>query len=95
MVRRYRVAVGAAPADVVRLFMSRGVALALAGTALGLAGAFALTRFLTALLFEVRPFDPLSIGGGTAIIMTVALLACWLPARSAAHLDPSETLRGN
>jgi putative ABC transport system permease protein len=90
-----RVALGAGPADVVRLFMSRGVALALGGTALGLAGAFALTRFLAALLFEVRPFDPLSIAGGTAIIMTVALLACWLPARSAAHLDPAETLRGD
>jgi putative ABC transport system permease protein len=88
-----RLALGARRADVLRLFMSRGLALALAGSALGLAGAFALTRFLTALLFEVRPFDPVSIGAATALIIAIALAACWLPARSAARLDPVETLR--
>jgi putative ABC transport system permease protein len=88
-----RMALGARQADVLRLVLLRGLALAVAGTALGLVGAFALTRFLEALLFQVHPIDPLSFAVVTIVMIAIALLACWLPARRATRVGPADALR--
>lgn len=88
-----RIALGARQADVIRLVVSRGLALTIAGAALGLAGALALTRFLRTLLFEVSTVDPLSFAGVTIVMAAVALLSCWIPARRAMRVGPAEALR--
>jgi putative ABC transport system permease protein len=87
-----RVALGAQPADVMRLVIAQGAALAGTGIACGLAGALALTRFLRSLLFEVAPTDPATFAGVTVVLFAVALAACWIPARRAAHIDPRQAL---
>jgi ABC-type antimicrobial peptide transport system permease subunit len=63
------------------------------GVALGLAGAFALTRFLSGLLFQVAPHDPAAMAVTVAVIVAVALVAAAVPARRASHVDPLESLR--
>jgi putative ABC transport system permease protein len=88
-----RVALGASPADVFRLIMPRGMTLTLAGVVLGLAGASALSRVLTSLLFEVSPYDPGSFGAVSALLVAVALVACWLPTRRAMCVEPAVALR--
>lgn len=88
-----RMALGARSADIVRLVLSRGIGLLVVGTALGLFGAGALTRFLEALLFEVRPVDPLSFSVVTILLIAIALVACWLPMRRAIRVDPAVALR--
>jgi len=88
-----RVALGAQRADVIRLVLSRGLGLTLAGAALGLAGASALTRFLQALLFDVSPVDPASFAVVTLVMIAIALVACWIPARRAMRVEPAEALR--
>jgi ABC-type antimicrobial peptide transport system permease subunit len=88
-----RIALGARPSDVLNLVLRRGLAFTLGGAAIGLAGAFALTRFLEALLFQVRPADPISFGIVTLVMIAIALLACWLPARRAMRVGPAEALR--
>jgi predicted permease len=88
-----RVALGAQRADVIRLVLSRGLGLTLAGAALGLAGAAALTRFLQALLFEVSPVDPASFLLVTVVMIGIALVACWIPARRAMRVGPADALR--
>ena len=65
----------------------------LVGVALGMAGSLALTRALSALLYGVSPRDPATFGAIAALLVAVALLATWLPARRAARLDPSSALR--
>jgi len=65
-----------------------------AGAIAGLAGAMAATRLLSSLLFEVKPHDPWTFGGTLALLMGVALAACWLAARRAAAIDLSVALRG-
>jgi len=88
-----RLALGAAPRDVLRLVMWQGLALALLGLGLGLGGALWLTRFLRTLLFEVSPMDPatfLSVGG---ILTAVAVVACYIPAKRATRADPIAVLR--
>ena len=67
--------------------------LACAGIGLGLAGAFALTRLMRSLLFGVGPTDPMTFVAVALLLAIVALLACWLPARRAARVDPMEALR--
>ena len=67
--------------------------LALIGLILGFAGAISLTRLLGTLLFGVGPRDPLTLGGSAAVLAAVALLACFVPARRAARLDPLVALR--
>jgi predicted permease len=89
-----RVALGASPASVSRLVLREGISLAVLGVALGLAGAVVLTRFLRAVLFDVSAHDPLTFAAVAFILLAVALLAAWLPARRAALIDPLEAMRG-
>ncbi len=88
-----RLALGAQSADVVRLFVKQGMALVMLGVALGLLGAFALTRVMTNLLFNVRANDPLTFAGVALLLSLIALLACYLPARKASKVDPLVALR--
>ena len=88
-----RMALGARMSDVLMLVLSRGVIFALIGIAIGIAGAFGLTRYLTTLLFGVQPIDLITFLSVAAILMIVALLACVIPARKAAKVDPLVALR--
>lgn len=88
-----RLAMGASPADVVRLFLREGAALTAAGVVAGLAGAFAGARLLTSLLFGVSATDPVTFAGVSAFLVAVALGASYLPARRAARVDPMLALR--
>lgn len=92
-----RLALGAQTGDMLKLIIGRGIAPVLVGLALGLAGALALARWLTqltaGLLFEVRPTDPVTFAVIALLLVAVALLACWIPARRAAKVDPLIALR--
>jgi putative ABC transport system permease protein len=88
-----RVALGATSRSVVRMTMQQGATLASAGLVIGLAAALALTRLLQSLLFETSPHDPLVYGVVAVGLLGVAALACWLPARRAAKVNPLEALR--
>jgi predicted permease len=96
-----RMALGASQQAVTRMVMVHGSILALIGVALGLIGALGITVFLSRLpvdirmplLFDVRPLDPLTLGSASVILILVALLACYLPARRATRVDPVVALR--
>jgi putative ABC transport system permease protein len=88
-----RMALGAQPGDVLRLVIGEGMKLAIIGALLGLGGALALTRLLKTLLFGVIATDPLTFIVIAALLIIVALLACWIPARRAANADPLVALR--
>ncbi|MEO6725679.1 MAG: ABC transporter permease [Blastocatellia bacterium] len=88
-----RIALGAQSRDVMKLILGQGMAVALAGVAIGLAASFALTRLMKMLLFGVSATDPLTFGGIALLLTVVALLACWIPARRAAKVDPMIALR--
>jgi len=88
-----RMALGARPGSVMRLVMGQGMRVVLIGAGLGLVGALALARVLRNLLFEVAPTDPATFVCVTLLLSAVALLACYVPARRAARIDPMEALR--
>ena len=88
-----RMALGAAPRDVLMLILGQGLKLALYGVVLGLAGALTLTRLLKAMLYGMNATDPLSFGLAALLLVAVVLLASYLPARRAAQLDPLVALR--
>ena len=88
-----RMALGAQRADVMRLVVGQGMALALAGVALGMLASILLTRLISGLLFGVSAQDPLTFGGLAALLMTVAFLANLIPARRATQVDPMVALR--
>jgi len=90
-----RVALGADVARVRRLVLSEGVRLSALGVGLGLLGALALARVMRTLLYGVGANDPATFAGVAALLGAVALLACWLPARQAARLDPLVALRAD
>jgi len=88
-----RMALGAQPLHVLRLIFGQSLMMLLIGTAIGLAGAFALTRLMSTLLFGVTATDPLTYVSVVGILTFVALLACYIPARRAAKVDPLIALR--
>jgi putative ABC transport system permease protein len=88
-----RIAVGATRAHVVAMILRSGITSAGVGMLIGFAGALAVNRLLAGLLFQVRPEDPIAFASVAAILGTVALVACYVPARRAASVDPLITLR--
>jgi ABC-type lipoprotein release transport system permease subunit len=88
-----RVALGADSRMVRNLVLREGLRWAALGTGIGLAGALALAGVLGNLLYGVAPRDPMTFGGVTLLLMSVAIAACYLPARRAANLDAMRTLR--
>jgi ABC-type antimicrobial peptide transport system permease subunit len=88
-----RVALGAQTFDVMRLVIGQGMRLALIGLTLGLIASIGLTRLMSGLLFDVNATDPLTFTLIALFLMTVALAACWIPARRATKVDPLVALR--
>lgn len=88
-----RMALGATSHQVMKHVLGRGTALALLGIVLGLAGAWALTRWIASWLYGVSAADPLTFVVTTLLLTVVALLACYIPARRATRVDPMVALR--
>ena len=97
--RRYeigvRIAMGATPSEILRLFLRGGMRLAAGGAAAGVLGAIAATRLLGGLLYGVRPLDLPTFAGAVAVLLLVALVATVAPARRAAATDPIQALRAS
>ena len=88
-----RLAIGAAPPRIVRIILSEGLRLAVAGVIVGLAGALAAGRLTRSLVVDVNPTDPRILGAVAATMLAVACLAAFLPARRASAVDPIVVLR--
>jgi len=88
-----RLALGAKQSHIAGMVLGRGLRLAAVGSAIGIAGSLALTRYLKSLLYGVKPHDPLTLGAGCGVVLLLALAAAWLPARRALGQDAIATLR--
>jgi ABC-type antimicrobial peptide transport system permease subunit len=88
-----RIALGAERKKVFGMVLSQGAKLALLGIGIGLLVALGVTRWMTSILYEVQPADPLTFAGVSVLLVGVALLACYLPARRAMRTDPIIALR--
>jgi putative ABC transport system permease protein len=88
-----RMSLGAQQGQVLRLVIGQGIKLAVAGLALGIVAALGLTRILSSLLFGVSAHDPVTFGGVSLVLVTAAILACYIPARRATKVDPIIALR--
>jgi ABC-type antimicrobial peptide transport system permease subunit len=88
-----RMALGATQHDILRLVVREGMALALSGVAIGLTGAFLLTRLIQSLLFGVEATDPFTFVGISLLLVLITLLASYMPAQRAARIDPMVSLR--
>jgi putative ABC transport system permease protein len=88
-----RVALGATSGNVLRMVLAQGMGAILIGVAIGIVGSVALTRMVSSLLFGVTATDPVTFGGVTLLLVAVALLACYIPARRATQVDPLVALR--
>jgi ABC-type antimicrobial peptide transport system permease subunit len=88
-----RMALGALPRSVLTLVLREGLLLTMAGLGAGVVGAVLITRTMQALLFGVSPTEPSVFGAIAALLLAVAVLACWVPARRAMRLDPLQALR--
>jgi ABC-type antimicrobial peptide transport system permease subunit len=89
-----RMALGAGTSDLLRLVLTKGLALTAGGVVLGLVAALQLTRLLGYLLYKVGPHDPLAFGSAFAVITVASLVACVVPAWRATRTDPLRALRG-
>jgi putative ABC transport system permease protein len=88
-----RMALGAQPGSVLRMVLAHGLRLVSAGMGVGLVAALALGRFITNLLYGVQAYDPLTYAGVALLLIFVALVACFIPARRAAKTDPMIAIR--
>jgi ABC-type antimicrobial peptide transport system permease subunit len=88
-----RIALGARPADVHSMVVRQGIAVTVAGIAVGLAAALAATRFMASLLYEIPARDPVTFTLVPLMLLAVSLAAAWMPARRAAAADPLASLR--
>ncbi|HSC45347.1 MAG TPA: ABC transporter permease [Candidatus Acidoferrum sp.] len=88
-----RMAIGARAGEILRMMMAQGLRMVLVGASIGVATAFGLTRFISSVLYGVRPGDPGMFAAATVLISAIALLACWVPARRAARVEPMVALR--
>ena len=88
-----RVALGASSGGILRMSIAQGMRPVLAGLALGAAGAWWVSRYFTALLFGIQPFDAPTYSGVASLLLATALIACYLPGRRAMRIDPSVALR--
>jgi putative ABC transport system permease protein len=88
-----RIALGAAWIDILRLVVARGLVVSAVGVAVGLVGVLGGARVLQSFLFSVTPTDPIAIGGAAVLMLTIAAIACYIPARRAAGEDPVQALR--
>ena len=90
-----RLALGAAPTDVMRLVLRGGARLAIVGVVIGALASYLATPLLRDLLFQVEPRDLFTLVGVAVILATVAMLACYIPARRAMSADPTDALRAD